>query len=358
MLVRSVPIKLKVNEIIVDTIDLYKQGLQYCVENAWELGIKNNVKLHPFVYYELRKIGLPSQLAVSCIKQACGMVKKAKSKPFIKTACIGYNAPRSFSFKNNVLSISTLEGRILIPIKIPDYALKYFNDWKIKESLLIQKKGKYYFAFTFSQENPIASNQHSEVLGVDLGVNKLAVTSNGNFYGKNIKQLRIKHDKFVSILQSKCTKASKRKLKKLSGSWRRFMRWSNHNISKDIVSGLNCGDVIVLEDLKGIRKSARYNKWVHKWAFRQLQDFIEYKSLEKGIRIVYVNPAYTSKTCSVCHNRETRRHSGFIECKTCGHCSDSDFGASKNIAQLYKRNMCRAVVNTPILTSDDAILCV
>ena len=135
------------------------------------------------------------------------------------------------------------------------------------------------------------------------------------------------------------------------------MQWSNHNISKDIVGGLDNGDIVVMEDLKGIRTKAKYNRWVHKWAFNQLQSFIEYKALAKGIRVVYVNPKYTSKSCSVCHNTETIRHSGFIECKICGHCSDSDFGASKNIAQLYIRNMCRADVNTPVdLASDDSVL--
>lgn len=358
MLVRSVPIKLKVNDLIIKTIILYKKGLQHCVDVAWGMKIRNNIELHPFVYRDLRDMGFPSQLAISCIKQSCGMVKKAKSNPLINKTSIRYNAPRSFSFKNNILSISTIQGRVKIPIKIPTYAIDYFNNWEIRESLLTKSKEKYYFTFTFSQENPEASNQHSEVLGVDLGVNKLAVTSNGRFYGKRIKQLRVKHDRFISILQSKGTRASKRKLKKLSGTWKRFIHWSNHNISKDIVGSLNTGDIIVMEDLKGIRKSARYNKWVHKWSFDQLQSFIEYKALGKGIRIVYVNPAYTSKTCSVCHNRETIRHRGFIVCKTCGHMSDSDFGASKNIAQLYKRNMCRATVNKPILTSDDTILSV
>ena len=357
MLVRSVPIKLKVNDLIIRTIELYKQGLQLCVDRAWEMRIRNNIKLHPFVYQDLRTLGLPSQLSVACIKQACGMVKKAKTKPFIKKTSIRYNIPRSFSFKNNILSISTIQGRIKIPIQIPNYALKYFN-WKVVESLLTKNKEKYYFTFTFTGEDVQNSDQHKRVLGIDLGVNKIAVTSDGRFYGKNIKQLRIKHDKFISILQSKGTRASKRKLKQLSGSWRRLMQWSNHNISSDIVKGLDNGDVIVMEDLKGIRTTAKYNKWVHKWAFRQLQSFIEYKALAKGIRVVYINPRYTSKTCSVCHNTETIRHSGFIECKTCGHCSDSDFGASKNIAQLYMRNMCRAIVNKPILSCDDVTLCV
>ncbi len=357
MLLRaSIPIKIKVNEIIVRTIELYKQGLQLCVDRAWELRIRNNIKLHPFVYRDLRKIGLTSQLSVSCIKQACGMIKKAKSKPFINRVSVRYNNPRSFSFKNNVLSISTIKGRVKIPIQIPEYALKYF-DWEIKESLLTQNKEKYYFTFTFLKEAPKDSQQHNRVLGVDLGVNKLAVTSDGRFFGKNIKQLRVKHDRFFSILQSKGTKASKRKLKKISGSWRRFMRWSNHNISKSIVGSLNNGDVIVMEDLKGIRKTAKYNKWIHKWSFYELQKFVEYKALEKGIRIVYINPRYTSKTCNVCNNIETIRHSGFIECKICGHCSDSDFSASKNIAQLYKRNMCKATVTKPIFSCDDAILC-
>ena len=354
-MLRSIPIKIKVNEIIVNTIALYKKGLQHCVDVAWGMKIRNNVQLHPFVYQDLRKMGLPSQLSISCIKQACGMVKKAKSNPNINKVSIRYNTPRSFSFKNNVLSISTINGRVKIPIKIPDYALKYF-DWEIRESLLTQNKDKYYFTFTFLREDAQSSQHGNRILGIDLGVNKIAVTSEGKFYGKNIKQLRIKHDKFVSILQSKCTKASKRKLKTISGSWRRFMRWINHNISKEIVESLDNGDVIVMEDLKGIRTTAKYNKWVHKWSFMEIQSFIEYKALANGIRIVYINPAYTSKTCSVCHNRDTIRHRGFIECKTCGHCSDSDFGASKNIARLYKRNMCRANITKPIVSSDDTIL--
>ena len=357
MLVRSIPIKIEINEIIVDTIDLYKQGLQYCIENAWELGINNNVKLHPFVYSELRKLGLPAQLSVSCIKMACGIIKKAKSKPFIDRISIRYNAPRSFSFKNNVLSISTINGRVKIPINIPNYAIKYFNDWKIVESLLYQNKDKSYFTFTFSRESPETSNQHSEVLGVDLGVNNLAVTSQNVFYGNKIKSLRKRRDRLVSKLQSKGTRGSKKKLKKLSGTWQRFMAWTNHNISASIVSKLKKGDIIVMEDLSGIRISARYNKWVHKWAFRQLQSFIEYKALGKGIRVVYVNPAYTSKECNRCHSRNTIRHRGFLRCKTCGHTINSDINGAKNIARRYTRNMCKGIVNSPILTSDDAILC-
>lgn len=352
MLVRSIPIKLKVNDLIVRTIELYKQGLQYCIDKGWELRIRNNVKLHPFVYLDLRKIGLTSQLSVACIKQACGMLKKARSKPFISRVSVRYNQPRSFSFKNNILSISTIQGRVKIPIQIPEYALKYF-DWEIRESLLTQNRDKYYFTFTFSREGSINPNQHSRILGADLGVNKLAVTSDNKFYGKDVKHLRIKHDRLVSILQSKGTKSSKKHLKKMSRTWRRFQRWVNHNISKKIVDKVNEGDVIVMEDLSNIRQTARYNKWVHKWAFRQLQGFINYKASAKGIRVVYINPKYTSKSCSVCNSTNTIRHSGFFECLCCGFHCDSDLQASRNIAKRYILNLGWVSVTRPIVSDDE-----
>ena len=350
-------IKIETRTEIVDTIKLYSKGLQFCVDKAWDMKIRNNIKLHPFVYQELRMLGLQSQLAVRCIKQACGMVKKAKSKPVINNPSIGYNFPRSASMKNNILSLSTIKGRIKIPFSVPDCFVQYFNDWKICESLLkIDKFNRTFFLFTFSRVDAVCSNTQ-RVLGIDMGVNTLAVTNERGFYGKEIKQKRIKHDIFVSKLQSIGTRASKRKLKKLSGSWTRLMRWTNHNISKRIVDSLNKGDVVVMEKLFGIRNSARYNKWIHKWAFAQLQSFIEYKALRKSCRIVYVNPAYTSKTCSRCHNINTIRHSGFVKCNTCGFSLNSDFNASINIAQLYTRNMCRATVNEPVLACDDALLC-
>ena len=59
-----------------------------------------------------------------------------------------------------------------------------------------------------------------------------------------------------------------------------------------------------MEDLTYIRED-NSNEWVHKWAFRQLQDFLEYKTTLKGIRVVYVNPYNTSKKCSQYSNLNT-----------------------------------------------------
>jgi IS605 OrfB family transposase len=115
------------------------------------------------------------------------------------------------------------------------------------------------------------------------------------------------------------------------------MSWVNHNVSKRIVEKLSEGDVLVMEDLTYIRQTAKHNNWVHKWAFRELQRFLEYKATLKGVRVVYIRPYYTSKECNQCHNRNNRRHQGVFECHTCGHTLNSDLNGARNIARRYMR---------------------
>src|SRR3990167_8842343 len=145
-------IKIEARQEIISTLKVYSKGLQFCIDTAWGKHIRNNIKLHPFVYKHLRSLGLQAQLAAACIKQACGMVKKAKSKPIISRCSMRYNFPRSASFKDNVLSLATIRGRVKIPFSVPDCFKEYFT-WDIKESLLmIDKKNRCYFIFTFSKE--------------------------------------------------------------------------------------------------------------------------------------------------------------------------------------------------------------
>ena len=346
-------IRIEPRQEIIDIIAIYKKGMQICIDKAWEMKIRNNVKLHPFVYSELRTLGLPSQLAVSCIKQSCGIIKKAKSKPLIKFCSIRYNAPRSFSFKDNILSISTIEGRIKVPFNVPDCFKNYFS-WEINESLLrIDSKGRCFFMFTFSQEFPAQSSVSQRVLGVDLGVHNLAVTSDRQFFNSSqVKQIKRKFKFLRSKLQAKGTRSSRRLLKKIAGKERRFMAWTNHNISKEIVDNFD-GGKIVMENLKGIRKAnlgRRVNYWISNWSFFQLQSFIQYKAERKGIEFVKVRPNYTSQICSKCGELGSRSGCSFF-CH-CGFSLNADLNASRNLASpmLEKRQV---AITPPHISTDE-----
>jgi len=59
-----------------------------------------------------------------------------------------------------------------------------------------------------------------------------------------------------------------------------------------------------------------------------------------SVKLVVVQPAYTSKTCSDCKHIGKRSNKSF-KCENCGHNEDADINASKNIATLG------AVINQP-----------
>jgi len=357
----NVTAKIRINAIfeIVKTLNIYSKGLQFCINQAWNHKIKNNIKLHPFVYQYLRDTGLQSQLAIACIKQACGMVKKAKSKPIINKCSMRYNFPRSASIKNNVLSLATVEGRVKIPFTIPDCYKKYFS-WDVKESLLrIDKKGRCFFLFTFSKEVTATEqniDSQSNVLGIDLGVNNLAVCSDGRFYNSaKVKRIKRKFKYLRSKLQAKGTRSSRRLLKKISGKEKRFMAKVNHEVSKDIVSNFN-GNKIVMENLKGIRKQRKGKQmnWVlSNWSFFQLQSFIQYKAERKGIIVDRVKPNYTSQICHRCGQLGSRSSQGCFSC----HCGlfnfNADLNASRNLAHpmLVER---QAFVTKPYSRGNEA----
>ena len=126
----------------------------------------------------------------------------------------------------------------------------------------------------------------------------------------------------------------------------------NHETSKAILEEARRigAATIVMEDLTHIRDRLRAGRRMrarlHRWAFRQLQGFVEYKARAIGISVVYVNPAYSSQTCSACGQLGTRLKHRF-EC-SCGLRAHADLNASRNLARIGETAVSpRAAVNTP-----------
>ena len=144
-------------------------------------------------------------------------------------------------------------------------------------------------------------------------------------------------------LQAMGTKSAKRLLRKRSGREHRFIRDVNHCLSKAIVQAAQgTARGIALEDLKGIREriaarrtvaGKRQRRVLHTWAFCQLRAFIAYKAALAGVRVVLVNPAYTSQTCSRCGHceRANRPAQAAFHCRACGFACHADLNAAENI---------------------------
>jgi len=337
------------------TIESFSRAVQHCIDTAWNNNLHSKKEIRESCYYEIREeYSLHSQLAVTAIDQTYEMIQEAGSKPEVSDRLsIRYNFPRSASVSGDwtELSLATLNGRKKFNIQIPECYQQYL-DAEVCESNLIHEDGAYYFCFVFAiQVEEPSVRRDSRVLGVDLGVNKTAVTSDGSFYGTEIKKKRKQRDNLVAEIQSKGTHEAHNLLQRIGSRWKRFTDWKNHNISRKIVDSVEPGDVIVMEDLTHIRETNdNATEWVHKWSFRDLQDKIEYKAHLKGVRVVYINPENTSNECSNCsHVDSDSRHGGFYRCVNCGFTLDADLNAARNIARRYTRNTGQAgrPVNRP-----------
>jgi len=160
-------------------------------------------------------------------------------------------------------------------------------------------------------------------------------------------------------LQSKGTRAAKRKLQALAGRERRFMQNWNHDLTKYLAS-LPYG-AFAVEDLKGIRKRRKgkvFNRKRSNWAYYQFRSFLQYKAEEKGKFVYLIDPRFTSQQCKNClHIAKENRKGKIFHCLKCNYIADADINASKNISRrgavLFFE---QAVVNQPYISNYQALL--
>ncbi len=343
------------------TVITYNKICQYIINYGWKNKTWNKNKLHHGTYKNIR-IKYPkfsSAMVQTARDQASGILKKTlKSKkkllkPIKKThSGIKYDKRcLNIMFDKNIISINTTFGRIKISFILADYYKKYDN-WIYSNAQLIKnKKNDYYLMIQVHKEIP-EKIKECNILGIDLGIKKIAVTSNNVFYkSSHLKNIKGKYQKLKRDLQRKGTKSAKHKLKQISGKENRFVRDVNHCISKEIVNTNNT--VYALENLRNIRTNIKtYNKklnyMIGNWSFAQLQMFIEYKAERVGKTIVYVRPNYTSQQCSKCGYIEKKNRKGNIfKCKQCEFELDADLNASRNIARIGKTDFLQASINKP-----------
>lgn len=349
------------------TLKQYNTICQEIIDYGWKEKTWNKNKLHHGTYKDVReKYPKFSSAMVQTARDNASEIlkrtlksKKKLNKP-IKQLYSGIRYDKrclSIMFDKNIISINTMFGRIKLPFTLAKYYEKY-SDWKYTNAQLIRKKDKNYYLMIQVQTEIPEKSKECNVLGIDLGIKKIAVTSDNTFYNsKHLRNIKGKYQKLKRDCQRKGTKSAKRKLKSLSGKENRFVRDVNHCISKKIVN--TDYTVFALENLKNIRQTTKtYNKKLNQkignWSFAQLQNFIGYKSERLGKNVVFVRPNYTSQQCSKCgHTEKSNRNGNVFKCKSCNFQLDSDLNASRNIAKIGRTDFLQASVNKPNVGIDD-----
>ena len=349
ILTRTTKVKLKLS---VNSLDDTFEAVTKAFNHICEIGYKdkdfNSISLHHKTYKFCRsEFGLPADLAVQTRMKAAEALKNTIKKKHRcpKSKCCSVRlSGNSFNiwFDRKEASILTINGRIKCGFYMPDCFQQYIS-WRRRGAELIKTNSGLYLCIVWQKEiEDIITSKKSYILGIDRGINKIAVCSDNTFYNGRVLKISNRYYRLRKRLQAKGTKSAKRHLQKISKKENRFRRDTNHCISKKIVSSVPVGGIIVLENLKHIRKHIKARRKtrrkLHGWSFYELEQFIKYKAEAKGIKVDYVDARYTSQKCSKCGyiKRSNRQYQSGFKCKHCGFSLNADLNAARNIELNYR----------------------
>ncbi|BAY91589.1 MULTISPECIES: RNA-guided endonuclease InsQ/TnpB family protein [unclassified Tolypothrix] len=338
----SIPVDLPAERLLPlmnQCAEIFNAHVDWAIANS----TYNKNKAHNELYHLLRVQypSVPSALLQTVRDNALEAIKATKFKSFPKkkpTSGLRYDK-RTMTLRGKQLTLSCIGKRVTLILDVPDYFKEVFETWEFCGATVTYTKNtnQFWVRLVFETEDP--QQIEGQIQGIDRGLYHQAVTSNGQFFSSSkIRKVQRRYLYNRRKLQQKGTRSAKRRLKAMSGREKRFMKDTNHCVSKKLANQPGIA-VFVLEDLSSIRTQRRgkkMNKWLGSWAFYQQEQFLTYKAEALGKRVVHQDPRYTSQKCNICkHIRRTNRHKSRFHCKNCGHRTHADLNAAKNVRDDY-----------------------
>jgi len=219
---------------------------------------------------------------------------------------------------------STLHrGRTIeVPLS-PNPYLKIIDG--LAKTVLVKKRdGRWTFQFCEKAEEPEFDGSHGEV-GVDVGLNVIAATSDGRLYGQEFKprfdQLHKRVRDLRANRQRQELRRDSKRLARLEARLSGMVKTATGTVANKLVRDYP-SHTFVVEDL-----NLRGCKGQKRFAYRALHHSLSHKAKVKA-----VNPAYTSQTCPSCGYISRNNRSGIkFCCRSCGRISHADVVGGINL---------------------------
>lgn len=365
---RTIKLKLPYDHSLLETGRQFMEACQIVLDYGFSAKTYNKNNLNRATYSEIReKIPtLPSALVQTARDTASESLKQTKLKTKIgrKSLTIRYDC-RTFKFYPDslVISLTTVNGRLSFPVKHSPLIDKYKGEYTNAQLLINQRHKEMYMLIRVEMPDKEVKRKTGtdiEVVGIDRGIKNIVVLSNNKFFNSShLREVKGRRQHLRNKLQHLGTRSAHRKLRRISGRERRFVRDVNHKIAKKIVD--LPFDVFALEKLRSVRMAKkngkRLNKKLGMWSPYQLQQFIEYKAEDRNKTVTYVNPKYTSQKCSRCgYTDKNNRKGSTFHCLNCGFEIHADLNASRNIEVLGKSEYFRLLSTSQSLRSSETML--
>ena len=192
-------------------------------------------------------------------------------------------------------------------------------------------------------DNPTPDNRYLPVVGVDVGIKHLAVTSECQYF-ENPKALK-RYERKLKRLQRRLSKRTKggrnwhktkSKLAKLHYRIACIRQDTQHKATTAIVNGASRIGIESL-NVAGMLKNHRLAKALSDASLSSFLAMLKYKAERIGVKIVEADTFYpSSKTCSACGAKDSNLSLSdrTYHCSECGHTQNRDLNAAINLRNV------------------------
>lgn len=325
------------------------EDLRYSA-SRYKLFLQHFVNLFFFKPWDKGGTSGMGKLANIAQREAKGIVKSARIKSNADCPEITFDHCPGFisKSKNSVFDYwITLTSQWKNKVKIPANSHRKLND-KLREGWELSKRCQFYkskngnwYLRVFVTKKVQKPEPQIIFLGVDVGLKHLVARSDG-YLGKSLTPV-IKLEKKKQADRQRNhhpKKPFKTKIKQL------LDREVNLALRRSHKDQLN----LAVEHPKTLAnlKSGKLQGWARSYFANRLSQ----RAKEEGVYTVWINPAYTSITCSSCGliDKRSRANQSEFECTGCGNMVNADLNAALNIARKGQERLSKITGKAPVKT--------
>lgn len=335
------------SNLLISSMDCYNDVAKIIFDEKTKLNLS---EVHGVVYSKMREKYplIPSQAVIKIYKDVISNYRTTKRKTLVKrTNPVLRLDKRLYSdLKQDSIKLTSYRPnkRSLVKFVLYKKFIDLTKNYIMCDPLIFKRGNNFFLSVTFKTEiKPVLSDN---CLGVDLGVRRIATTSDGIVIkGTKINGIKRKIRFLKRKLQSKGTKSAKRHLKKLAHKEKNLNKNLAHQVCNKILE--TDKDIIVLEDLKGIKQKTsktkegyrrkKHNNMLSQIPFFMIREILTYKALSLGKKVVTVSPLFTSQMDCRTSKCNGKRIGCRYYCND-GSVLDADWNAAINILKRYKRS--------------------
>jgi putative transposase len=308
---------------------------------------------------------------VSCQQQALRDLDRAFANFFAGRA--RYPSPRkkgindAFRFPGREVETRRLNAK-WSAVRLPKIGWAKFRDTRpirglIKNATITGEADGWHVSFACEIEHEAPQNFRPAV-GIDRGVATTLALSTGEMLclPATLNRIGTAQRRAQRVLSrrkrgSRRYARQRRRVARLQARARRIRRDFHHRAALDIARRFG---VAALEDLRiktmtasaagtmaepgrRVRQKAGLNRSILNQGWGAFDLILTYKMEERGGRVVKIDPAFTSQTCSVCGvvDARSRKSQAIFECVRCGYRDNADRNAARNIVRRWNTSPLR-----------------